>query len=159
MVKFVYQAVATLSAGAFAFARANGDDQKNEASSGSSHVALSSSASADVTTSSNPMPTSYEEKKSSGLFKKSCMMCHTPDTNVSISRNLRVGSGGGTCVFDTTTGSATSNAKDCCNDSETGNPWTMEDLTSFLANDPIHNVKRQDAASLSMILKDICNEK
>lgn len=161
MAKYIFQAVAALSAGAFAFARTNDEEQKNEASSSGSHVALSSSSPADVTTTSTSISTlPYDEKQSSDLFKKSCMMCHTPDTNASISRNLRVGSGGGTCVFDTSTiGSATPNAKDCCSDSETGNPWTMEDLTSFLSNDPLHNVKQQDATAMALMLKDICNEK
>ena len=161
MVKYFFRAVAALSAGAFTFARANDDDQKNEATSSRSDTALSSSSSADVTTTSNSFPSaSYDEKQSSDLFKKSCMMCHTPDTNISISRNLRVGSESGTCVFETTTiGSATPNDKDCCSDSETGKPWTMEDLTSFLANDPLHNVKQQDAAVMALMLKDICNEK
>ena len=139
-----YQAVT--AAIAFAFAQASDDDEQKN---GNFVIAASMST------------TPNDDEDSSNLFLKSCMLCNAAGTNIpidrSISRGLNLRGGAGNfCVFDASVVSKNSFA--CCNDSETGEPWEINDLTAFLVTDPLLSVKREDASAVAMMLKDICSD-
>ena len=153
MVKYVFQAVAVLSAGAISFARASGDDFDVAAASSS----VDNVATETVSTTSN------DEKESFALdlFKKSCMICDNSASGASIGRTISRGlhlrgAAGSVCIFEAS--SVLANASYCCNDSETGEPWDINDLTAFLVTDPLRSVNREDATSSAVMLKDICRD-
>lgn len=155
MVKYIFQALAVLSAGAISFAHASGDDFDVAAASSSAHDI--DVATETVSTTSND----EKERSTLDLFKKSCMICDDSETDASIgrtiSRSLHLrGAAGSACIFEAS--SVLANASYCCNDMETGEPWDINDLTAFLVSDPFHSVNREDVTSSAVMLKDICRD-
>ena len=153
MVKYIVQALVVLSAGAISFARASGDDFDVAAVSSS----VDNVATETVSTTSND----EKEGFTLDLFKKTCMICDDSVADASIGRTISRGlhlrgAAGSACIFEAS--AVISNAEDCCNDSETGEPWDINDLTAFLVTDPFRSVNREDATSSAVMLKDICGD-
>ena len=152
-MKYVFQALAVLSAGAISFAHASGDDFDVAAASSS----VDNVSTETVSTTSN----GEKEHSTLDLFKKSCMICDDSASDASIGRTISRGlhlrgAAGSTCTFEAS--AVINNAGDCCNDIETGEPWDINALTAFLVTDPLRSVNREDATSSAVMLKDICGE-
>ena len=155
MVKYISQSLTVLLAGAISFACASGDDFD---------VAAASSSSQNVNVATETVPTTLNGEKEGftlDLFKKYCMTCDKSETDSSIgriiSRGLHLrGAAGSACIFEAS--AVLKHAEFCCTDSETGEPWDMNDLTAFLVTDPLRSVNREDVTSAAVVLKDICSD-
>lgn len=155
MAKYIFQALVAFSAFAVSFARASGGDDDFDVAPASSLV--DNVATETVSTTSN------DEKENStlDLFKKFCMICDDSASDAAIggtiSRGLHLrGAAGSACIFEAS--SVLANASYCCNDTETGEPWDINDLTAFFVTDPFRSVNREDVASAALVLKDICGD-
>lgn len=156
IMKYVLQAAAALSAGTFAFVKAQaGDNETKGTTRGALAVAGSSAIAAPVTS----------ELKSVRRLYSDCNACHVSgrelgDTGSNIT--ALPGSYHNTCIMnDGQFVMPTKEALDACCDrkmTSTGEKWNVDSFVEFLKNDADHNTLVQEGGRpIAELLKSICD--